>query len=153
MQIAIWIVIWNSTKPITSILVLIFCFFFSCYLLDGFLHCVVECHHHQVSIRYVLLSHPLFCLICQFPVEVDLRLPDLHKSKTSLEAVAICSSWVWPGSVSALAGTIHCGGFLCCSCVWFLHRRFWGGMRVLTVVHLQLYHMKGIPEEPNPVIT
>jgi len=51
-------------------------FFFSDfdYLLDGYFPSVVECHHYWVSFQYVPLSHCPFCLIYEFPVEMDLMV-------------------------------------------------------------------------------
>lgn len=40
------------------------------------------------------MSHCPFCLTYEFPVEVDLRLSDVHKNKTFLEAVRSCSGRV-----------------------------------------------------------
>lgn len=95
--------IWISTKPITEMLVPFFWFLFFCpWLFTWWLPAFCSWIPSSLDFHSLCSTIPLsFLSYRRMPCRSGLWLSDFDKSKTSLEAVITCSSWVWSHGVSA----------------------------------------------------
>lgn len=110
------IAIWISTKPITSMLVPIFWLLFFCpWLFTWWLSAFCDWISSSLDFHSICsIIPPPFLSYILIPCRSGLRLSDFNKSKTSLEVVITCSSWVWSHSVSALAMSKQVSMLLMC---------------------------------------